>query len=159
MKDRFNRPLRDLRISVIDRCNYRCPYCMPADVYGEGYKFLPRSHWLTAGEIKRVAGLFLQLGVRKVRLTGGEPLLRKDIVEIVAALIGSVDSTISRSRPTARGSPSMPLALKAAGSEAHHREPRQPRRSGVPRDERRPRRRRDRAARNRRRSRPQALRR
>ncbi len=86
VKDRFSRPLRDLRISVIDRCNYRCPYCMPAEVYGEGYKFLPRSHWLTAGEIKRIAALFLRLGVSKVRLTGGEPLLRKDIVEIVAAL-------------------------------------------------------------------------
>jgi cyclic pyranopterin phosphate synthase len=86
VKDRFARPLRDLRISVIDRCNYRCPYCMPAELYGEGHEFLPRSHWLTAGEIKRVAGLFLQLGVRKVRLTGGEPLLRKDIVAIVAAL-------------------------------------------------------------------------
>ncbi|HLF10192.1 MAG TPA: GTP 3',8-cyclase MoaA [Gammaproteobacteria bacterium] len=86
VKDRWSRPLRDLRISVIDRCNYRCPYCMPAEIYGEGHQFLPRSHWLTAGEIKRVAGLFLQLGVQKLRLTGGEPLLRKDIVEIVAAL-------------------------------------------------------------------------
>jgi len=86
VKDRLDRPLRDLRISVIDRCNYRCPYCMPAEAYGEGHEFLPRSSWLTAGEIKRIAGLFLQLGVRKVRLTGGEPLLRKDIVEIVAGL-------------------------------------------------------------------------
>jgi cyclic pyranopterin phosphate synthase len=86
VKDRLARPLRDLRISVIDRCNYRCPYCMPAERYGENHRFLPRSHWLTAGEIKRVAGVFLQLGVRKVRLTGGEPLLRKDIVDIVAGL-------------------------------------------------------------------------
>ncbi|HZF31099.1 MAG TPA: GTP 3',8-cyclase MoaA [Gammaproteobacteria bacterium] len=86
VKDRLSRPLRDLRISVIDRCNYRCPYCMPEEHYGEHHEFLPRSHWLTAGEIKRVAGLFVQLGVRKIRLTGGEPLLRKDIVEIVAAL-------------------------------------------------------------------------
>lgn len=61
---------------------------MPADVFGEGHEFLPRSHWLTAGEIKRVASLFLELGVRKVRLTGGEPLLRRDIVEIVRALAG-----------------------------------------------------------------------
>jgi cyclic pyranopterin phosphate synthase len=88
VKDRLNRPLRDLRISVIDRCNYRCPYCMPAEIYGEGHKFLPRSHWLTPGEIKRVAGLFLKLGVTKFRLTGGEPLLRRDIVEIVAGLSG-----------------------------------------------------------------------
>ncbi|HEX5045492.1 MAG TPA: GTP 3',8-cyclase MoaA [Gammaproteobacteria bacterium] len=88
VKDRVGRPLRDLRISVIDRCNYRCPYCMPEEHYGEHHQFLPRSHWLTAGEIKRVAGIFVQLGVRKLRLTGGEPLLRKDITEIVAALAG-----------------------------------------------------------------------
>jgi cyclic pyranopterin phosphate synthase len=84
--DTLSRPLRDLRISVIDRCNYRCPYCMPADIYGEDYAFLPRRHWLTAGELKRVAGVFMQLGVTKLRLTGGEPLLRRDIVDIVAKL-------------------------------------------------------------------------
>jgi cyclic pyranopterin phosphate synthase len=88
VKDRLGRPLRDLRISVIDRCNFRCPYCMPAELYGEHHQFLPRSHWLTSGEIKRVASLFAQLGVKKIRLTGGEPLLRRDIVEIVAALAG-----------------------------------------------------------------------
>ena len=86
VKDRLQRPLRDLRISVIDRCNYRCPYCMPAELFGENHKFLPRAHWLTPGEIKRVAGVFLHLGVKKLRLTGGEPLLRRDIVEIVAGL-------------------------------------------------------------------------
>jgi cyclic pyranopterin phosphate synthase len=86
VKDRLSRPLRDLRISVIDRCNYRCPYCMPEEHYGEHHEFLPRAQWLTAGEIKRVAALFVQLGVRKFRLTGGEPLLRRDIVEIVAGL-------------------------------------------------------------------------
>ncbi|HEY5623087.1 MAG TPA: GTP 3',8-cyclase MoaA, partial [Gammaproteobacteria bacterium] len=84
--DRFSRPLRDLRISVIDRCNFRCPYCMPADIYGENYEYLPRGHWLTPGEIKRVAGLIMQLGVTKLRITGGEPLLRRDIVEIVEKL-------------------------------------------------------------------------
>ena len=84
--DTLSRPLRDLRISVIDRCNYRCPYCMPADIYGEEYEFLPRHHWLTPGELKRVAGLFMQLGVTKLRITGGEPLLRRDIVDIVAKL-------------------------------------------------------------------------
>jgi cyclic pyranopterin phosphate synthase len=88
VKDRLMRPLRDLRISVIDRCNYRCPYCMPAELFGENHKFLPRAHWLTPGEIKRVASVFLQLGVKKLRLTGGEPLLRRDIVEIVAGLAG-----------------------------------------------------------------------
>ncbi len=86
LRDRLNRPMRDLRISVIDRCNYRCPYCMPADVFGDGHDFLPRAHWLTPGEIKRLAGLFVQLGTNKLRLTGGEPLLRKDICEIVAGL-------------------------------------------------------------------------
>jgi cyclic pyranopterin phosphate synthase len=86
VRDRLSRSLRDLRISVIDRCNYRCPYCMPAEIYGEGHRFLPRSDWLTAGEIKRLAGLFVQLGVSKLRLTGGEPLLRRDIVDIVGSL-------------------------------------------------------------------------
>jgi cyclic pyranopterin phosphate synthase len=86
VKDRLSRPLRDLRISVIDRCNFRCPYCMPAELYGEDHRFLPRAHWLTPGEIKRVAGVFLQLGVKKIRLTGGEPLLRRDIVDIVSGL-------------------------------------------------------------------------
>jgi cyclic pyranopterin phosphate synthase len=86
VRDTRNRALRDLRISVIDRCNFRCPYCMPAEVFGEGHRFLPRSHWLTAGEIKRVAGLFLKLGVNKLRITGGEPLLRRDVDDIVAGL-------------------------------------------------------------------------
>ena len=86
VKDTLGRQLRDLRISVIDRCNYRCPYCMPAEIYGEGFRWLPRKAWLTAGEIKRVAGLFTQLGVRKLRITGGEPLLRREIVDIVGAL-------------------------------------------------------------------------
>lgn len=86
VRDRWDRPLRDLRISVIDRCNFRCPYCMPSEVYGDGYEFLSRHDWLTPGEIKRIAGLFMQMGVTKLRVTGGEPLLRKDIVEIVSAL-------------------------------------------------------------------------
>jgi GTP 3',8-cyclase len=115
VKDRLHRPLRDLRISVIDRCNYRCPYCMPAEVYGPAHAFLPRAHWLTAGEIKRIAGLFVQLGVRKLRLTGGEPLLRKDLVEIVAGLAGlegveDLALTTNGSRLAARAD-----ELKAAG--------------------------------------------
>lgn len=88
VQDLRGRALRDLRISVIDRCNYRCPYCMPAEVYGEGHQFLPRAHWLTPGEIKRVASLFVQLGVNKLRLTGGEPLLRRDIADIIEGLAG-----------------------------------------------------------------------
>jgi cyclic pyranopterin phosphate synthase len=115
VKDRLSRPLRDLRISVIDRCNYRCPYCMPAELYGEDHRFLPRAHWLTPGEIKRVAGVFLQLGVKKIRLTGGEPLLRRDIVDIVAGLSelqGGEDLalTTNGSRLEALAAP-----LKAAG--------------------------------------------
>jgi cyclic pyranopterin phosphate synthase len=86
VRDRYARPLRDLRVSVIDRCNYRCPYCMPAEIYGDNYNFLKRADWLTPGELKRVAGLFVRLGVTKLRITGGEPLLRRDIVEIVQAL-------------------------------------------------------------------------
>jgi len=86
VQDTRGRALRDLRISVIDRCNFRCPYCMPAEIYGESYRFLRRSEWLTAGEIRRVAGLFQRLGVNKLRITGGEPLLRKDLDEIVAGL-------------------------------------------------------------------------
>jgi cyclic pyranopterin phosphate synthase len=115
VRDRLNRPVRDLRISVIDRCNYRCPYCMPADVYGEGHKFLPRSHWLTPGEIKRIAGLFLQLGVTKFRLTGGEPLLRRDIAEIVAALaeLPGVDDLALTTNGTLLAERAS--ALKAAG--------------------------------------------
>ena len=88
LRDRLDRPMRDLRISVIDRCNYRCPYCMPAEIYGESYSFLPRAHWLTPGEIRRLAGLFVGLGVNKLRITGGEPLLRRDLDEIVAGLAG-----------------------------------------------------------------------
>jgi cyclic pyranopterin phosphate synthase len=88
VKDQMQRPLRDLRISVIDRCNYRCPYCMPEEVFGEAHEFLSRKDWLTPGEIKRVASLFLKLGVTKLRLTGGEPLLRRDLDEIISGLSG-----------------------------------------------------------------------
>ena len=86
VKDTWERPLRDLRISVVDRCNFRCPYCMPAEIYGSDYAFLSRQQWLTPGELRRIASLFMQLGVNKLRLTGGEPLLRRDIAEIVATL-------------------------------------------------------------------------
>ncbi|MCE2557846.1 MAG: GTP 3',8-cyclase MoaA [Acidobacteria bacterium] len=81
--DRLGRPIRDLRISVIDRCNFRCTFCMPAD---REYKFLPRQQLMTFEEIERLVRLFVQLGVRKLRLTGGEPLLRRDIEELVRIL-------------------------------------------------------------------------
>ena len=84
--DVFGRPLRDLRISVTDRCNFRCPFCMPAEIYGERYEFLPKDEILTFEEISRLAGLFVSLGVRKIRLTGGEPLLRADLSVLVAQL-------------------------------------------------------------------------
>ncbi|HEY2775568.1 MAG TPA: GTP 3',8-cyclase MoaA [Candidatus Binatia bacterium] len=85
-RDLFARPLRDLRISVTDRCNFRCPYCMPAEIYGERYEFLPRPEILTFEEIERLARLFAQLGAEKIRLTGGEPLLRSELHELVRRL-------------------------------------------------------------------------
>ena len=84
--DRFRRPLRDLRISVTDRCNFRCPYCMPAEIYGERYEFLPRDSLLTFEEITRLARVLVSLGVVKVRITGGEPLVRAEIDKLVAML-------------------------------------------------------------------------
>ncbi|MGA8015715.1 MAG: GTP 3',8-cyclase MoaA [Candidatus Dormiibacterota bacterium] len=86
VRDRLDRPLRDLRISVTDRCNFRCPYCMPRSHYGSGHRFLPAAEQLTAAEIARLVAVFASLGVTKVRLTGGEPLLRPDLVEIVQRL-------------------------------------------------------------------------
>ena len=88
--DRLGRPLRDLRISVTDRCNFRCPYCMPGEVFGRDYAFLPQSEVLTFEEIARVVRIAAGLGVTKVRLTGGEPLLRRQIERLVA-MIAEVD--------------------------------------------------------------------
>jgi cyclic pyranopterin phosphate synthase len=84
--DTFNRPLRDLRISVTDRCNFRCTYCMPKEVFGRDYAFLPRAELLSFEEIARLAQIFVDHGVEKIRLTGGEPLLRKDIVRLISML-------------------------------------------------------------------------
>ncbi len=88
--DLFGRPLRDLRISVTDRCNFRCTFCMPAEIFGERYRFLPKDDILTFEEISRVARLFVGLGVRKLRLTGGEPLLR-DQLEVLIKQLASID--------------------------------------------------------------------
>jgi len=95
--DTLGRPLRDLRISVTDRCNFRCVYCMPRDVFGRDYRFLPRRELLTFEEIERVAKIFVGLGVRKLRLTGGEPLLRRDLEDLVARLarLGALDLTLT----------------------------------------------------------------
>src|SRR3954454_17466089 len=84
--DTLNRPLRDLRISVTDRCNFRCVYCMPKEVFGRDYRFLDRRELLSFEEIERVARVFVGLGVEKIRLTGGEPLVRKNIEELIARL-------------------------------------------------------------------------
>ena len=84
--DKFRRPLRDLRISVTDRCNFRCTYCMPAEIFGERYEFLQKADLLTFEEIARLTRVFAELGVVKVRLTGGEPLVRAEIEKLVAML-------------------------------------------------------------------------
>ena len=84
--DRLSRPLRDLRISVTDRCNLRCPYCMPASVFGEHYAFLPKDELLSFEETIRLVRAFARAGVSKVRITGGEPLLRRDLPTLVAGI-------------------------------------------------------------------------
>ncbi|HEY4621943.1 MAG TPA: GTP 3',8-cyclase MoaA [Gaiellaceae bacterium] len=95
--DTMGRPLRDLRISVTDRCNFRCVYCMPKEVFGRDYRFLPRRELLTFEEIERVARVVVGLGVHKLRITGGEPLLRRDLEVLVAGLsgLGDLDLTLT----------------------------------------------------------------
>ena len=115
-RDRFDRPLRDLRISVTDRCNFRCTYCMPKELFGASYRFMPRSELLSFEEISRLAGIFVAQGVRKIRLTGGEPLLRQgleDLVRMLSAVEGLEDLTL-----TTNGSlltPERARRLRAAG--------------------------------------------
>ena len=95
--DTLGRPLRDLRISVTDRCNFRCVYCMPKEVFGRDYRFLERRELLTFEEIERLARSFVRHGVRKIRLTGGEPLLRRDLERLVELLAGidALDLTLT----------------------------------------------------------------
>jgi GTP 3',8-cyclase len=95
--DRLDRPLRDLRISVTDRCNFRCVYCMPKEIYGRDFHFLERTALLSFEEIERLARVFVSLGVEKIRLTGGEPLLRRDLERLVAMLaaIDDLDLTLT----------------------------------------------------------------
>jgi GTP 3',8-cyclase len=95
--DALGRPLRDLRISVTDRCNFRCVYCMPKEVFGRDYAFLPREELLSFEEIERLARVFAAHGVEKVRLTGGEPLIRRDLELLVAMLarIEGLDLTLT----------------------------------------------------------------
>src|SRR5690625_647407 len=84
--DHYRRPLRDLRISITDRCNFRCTYCMPREIFGPDHEFLPRSSLLTFDEIAHVARVGVEHGIQKIRLTGGEPLLRKDMERLVSML-------------------------------------------------------------------------
>ncbi len=112
--DTLNRPLRDLRISVTDRCNFRCVYCMPKEIFGPDYPYLPRAQVLTFEEITRLARIFVGQGVRKIRLTGGEPLVRRDLPLLVAMLsaLPDIDLTL-----TTNGSllARQARALKSAG--------------------------------------------
>ncbi len=96
--DKLGRPIHDLRISVTDRCNFRCPYCMPAELYGDNYAFLPKAELLNFEEIERLARAFVDLGVEKLRITGGEPLLRHELprlIERLAAIPGLRDLALT----------------------------------------------------------------
>ena len=86
MKDKFNRKLQDLRISVTDRCNFRCRYCMPEELYGEAFEFLKKDQVLSFEEIIRLSKIFVSLGVNKIRITGGEPLVRKNVSHLIKSL-------------------------------------------------------------------------
>ena len=112
--DTLRRPLRDLRVSVTDRCNFRCAYCMPKEIFGRDYEFLARSELLTFEEIERLARVFVRHGVEKIRLTGGEPLLRRRLERLVELLarIDGLDLTL-----TTNGSllPQKAKALKEVG--------------------------------------------
>ncbi|MGI9648586.1 MAG: radical SAM protein, partial [Acidimicrobiia bacterium] len=88
MLDTMQRPVRDLRISVTDRCNFRCSYCMPKEIFNREYEFLARDLLLSFEEIARVAGILVERGIEKIRLTGGEPLLRVEIEKLVEMLAG-----------------------------------------------------------------------
>ncbi|WP_080872772.1 GTP 3',8-cyclase MoaA [Oceanobacillus timonensis] len=85
--DKFGRPMKDLRISVIDRCNFRCRYCMPKEIFGRDFVFMPKEQLLSFEEIEHIAKLFVDLGIKKIRLTGGEPLLRRDLPVLIEKLV------------------------------------------------------------------------
>ena len=112
--DRRGRRLRDLRISVTDRCNFRCVYCMPREVFGHDYPFLPRAELLSFEEIHRLARLFVARGVRKIRITGGEPLLRKNLEGLIGMLarLDGVELTLTTNGVLL---PKMARTLKDAG--------------------------------------------
>jgi cyclic pyranopterin phosphate synthase len=103
--DRLARPMHDLRISVTDRCNFRCTYCMPAEVFGRDFAFLPRQQILSYEEITRLARLFVDLGVEKLRITGGEPTVRRDLPDLVrqlSAIPGAIDLAVTTNGSTLR---------------------------------------------------------
>src|SRR4029077_5228153 len=97
VSDSLGRPIRDLRVSVTDRCNFRCVYCMPKEVFGRDHQFLERDQLLTFEEIARLARIFKTIGVEKIRLTGGEPLVRRDLERLggVLAQIPDLDLTLT----------------------------------------------------------------
>jgi cyclic pyranopterin phosphate synthase len=113
LADAFGRPLRDLRISVTDRCNFRCTYCMPKEVFGRDYRFLDRRELLDFEEITRVARAAVGLGVRKLRITGGEPLVRRDVEHLVA-MLSALDAEVTLTT-NASLLPRKAQALKDAG--------------------------------------------
>ena len=113
--DRLRRPLRDLRVSITDRCNFRCTYCMPRELFGPDHQFLPRAELLTFEEVARVVRVLAGLGVRKIRLTGGEPLVRRDVPDLIG-MLAAVDG-IDDLAMTTNASLLAPVAgdLRAAG--------------------------------------------
>ena len=113
LSDRLQRPLRDLRISVTDRCNFRCSYCMPREVFDKDYAFLPQSALLSFEEITRLARLFIAHGVEKIRLTGGEPLLRKNI-EVLIEMLAQLRTPTGRALDITLTTNGALLAKKAA---------------------------------------------
>src|SRR3954463_7346253 len=115
IRDRLGRPLETLRISITDRCNFRCVYCMPKEVFGRDYAFLERSALLSFEEIQRVARIFARLGVRKLRITGGEPLVRRNVEQLIA-MLKEIEPTLELALTT-NGAllPQKADALKAAG--------------------------------------------
>ncbi len=116
VQDRLGRQVHDLRISVTDRCNFRCVYCMPKEAFGAKHRFLPRNELLTFEEIERVAGAFTRLGVRKLRLTGGEPLVRHDLealIERLARIPGVEDMSLTTNASLL--TPERARAIRAAG--------------------------------------------
>ncbi|MBS1170424.1 MAG: moaA [Burkholderiaceae bacterium] len=114
LQDVFGRQIRDLRISITDRCNFRCAYCMPNSVFNHGFKFLPHDALLSFEEIERLARLFVEFGVRKIRITGGEPLLRRNVEQLIEKLAALPDVEITL---TTNGSRLKQMAetLKKAG--------------------------------------------